>query len=147
MIRIILFTLLLTPVLAAADAIQGEWIPPGGDALLRITIEDSAQIELVRSFEALLDRENPNVKHKSRPLAQLRIGTGFEAEGDSWTGGTLYDPGKGRSYHATLKLIDADHLEVRGYVGIPAFGRRQIWTRKSLYGQQFCEFLDIVCQP
>ncbi len=147
MIRTLFCLILLVPTLATAASITGDWVPPGGDAVLRITLHDSAEIELLRSFEPRLDSENPNVALRKRPLAGLRIGTGFSLEGDHWRGGTLYDPGKGRSYNATLRLIDADHLEVRGYVGIPAFGRNQIWTRKALYQQQLDDFLGGVCRP
>jgi uncharacterized protein (DUF2147 family) len=48
----------------------------------------------------------------------------LEAEGE------ILDPDDGRMYRCTLKLaVDGATLEVRGYVGVPIFGRTQIWRR------------------
>ena len=47
-----------------------------------------------------------------------------------WTDGEILDPMNGKTYHATVQLIDnGQRLNVRGYVGLPLFGRTQTWVR------------------
>ena len=46
-----------------------------------------------------------------------------------WTDGTLYDPGSGSTYRASLTVADANRLELRGYVGVPLLGRTTTWFR------------------
>ncbi|MGZ5891371.1 MAG: DUF2147 domain-containing protein [Caldimonas sp.] len=47
-----------------------------------------------------------------------------------WEGGDVLDPNNGKVYSAKLKLIDnGTKLDVRGYIGLPMFGRSQTWIR------------------
>ena len=46
-----------------------------------------------------------------------------------WVGGTIYDPENGKTYSSHMTLIDDGKLEVRGYVGLPMFGRSQDWVK------------------
>ena len=47
-----------------------------------------------------------------------------------WKGGEILDPHNGKSYHCTLGLSqDSRELNVRGYIGMPLFGRTQTWQR------------------
>jgi uncharacterized protein (DUF2147 family) len=43
--------------------------------------------------------------------------------------GHVYDRENAKTYGAVVKLGAADELVVRGYVGLPLFGRSQTWTR------------------
>jgi uncharacterized protein (DUF2147 family) len=42
--------------------------------------------------------------------------------------GTIINPSDGRSYHARITLAPTHQLRLLGYVGLPLFGRTQIWT-------------------
>jgi len=65
-----------------------------------------------------------------RPGVGLKIMTGFRAEGgDHWTG-RLYDRENGRTYDCRLSLDGRDRLVVRAYLGLPLFGKTQIWRRE-----------------
>lgn len=76
------------------------------------------------------DCNNPDPALKNRPLTGLQIMEGFTPAGDShWKEGTIYNPEDGKNYHGNLRLVAPDRLELRGYVGIPLFGRTHILTR------------------
>ena len=48
-----------------------------------------------------------------------------------WSGGTILDPAKGKTYRAKVTLLeDGAKLEMRGYIGIEALGRTQTWIRQ-----------------
>ena len=54
----------------------------------------------------------------------------FAADGENrWSDGRIYNPEDGETYQATMRLTDANTLEVRGYVLLPLFGKTRTWTR------------------
>jgi uncharacterized protein (DUF2147 family) len=80
----------------------------------------------------LRDRENPDESKRNRPLLGLNMIQGFTLdEKGMWSGGTIYDPEEGKTYKCVMKLADDDNntLNVRGYIGVPAFGRTVTWLR------------------
>ena len=55
----------------------------------------------------------------------------FEYNSDNeWDNGNIYDPKSGNEYSGTMTLTSKNHLNLRGYVGIPLFGRTSNWSRK-----------------
>lgn len=47
-----------------------------------------------------------------------------------WANGEILDPKNGKVYRAYLQVSDnGQQLEVRGYIGMPLFGRSQTWIR------------------
>ena len=47
-----------------------------------------------------------------------------------WGGGKILDPKNGKIYRSNMRLTDGGKkLNVRGYVGLPLFGRSQTWER------------------
>jgi uncharacterized protein (DUF2147 family) len=78
----------------------------------------------------VIDRKNPDQALQSRPVRGLRILDGFTSQGENtWGHGTCYDPKSGNTYRGKIHLVAPDRLELRGYVGIPFFGRSSVWTR------------------
>ena len=78
----------------------------------------------------IIDRKNPDSAQRARPLIGLQIMQGFSELGDrTWGNGTCYDPKSGKSYRGKIHLAAPDSLELRGFVGIPLFGRTSVWTR------------------
>ena len=76
------------------------------------------------------DRHNPDPKLRSRQVVGLQIMEGFVREGEHrWEHGTIYDSDTGNTYRAQLTLISPDRLDLHGYIGIPLFGRSQVWSR------------------
>ncbi|AXA92426.1 DUF2147 domain-containing protein [Massilia sp. YMA4] len=69
---------------------------------------------------------------KGKPMVGLAIINGMKKEGDEYKGGTILDPEDGKVYKSKMKLVDdGKKLDVRGYVGVPMFGRSQTWVRQQ----------------
>lgn len=141
------------PALAAdlpSDAVTGHWLTEegskGGRARVEVSRTEDGEIvgEIVwleeprfppgepMAGEPKVDLENPDPEKRDRPVLGLEILSGFTYEGDGlWSGGTIYDPANGKTYKARMSLDSAedDTLDLRGYVGIPLFGRTTTWTR------------------
>lgn len=141
--------ILATSVAAAGpgDAIVGVWLTEPDEVEGRAKVEITAEGgeyrgEIVwlekplyeggggESGDPKRDANNPDPELRSRPILGLKLMEGFTYQGDeSWGGGTIYDPAKGTTYRAKLKLLDDDTLKVRGFIGISLLGRNSIWTR------------------
>ena len=69
---------------------------------------------------------------RNQPIVGMTILRGLRRESDGFGGGTILDPDEGRIYRCTARLLDQGRkLEVRGYLGLPLFGRTQIWVRAN----------------
>ena len=103
------------------------------NGLVRTYVQDG---KLVGVVDALPPDAPPNPTctkcsgtQKDKPVLGLVIMWGFEKEGDSWTGGTILEPQTGTTYKCKVHFAPPDSLKVRGYVGVPLFGRSQTWKR------------------
>lgn len=128
--------------------------PQGSDESLRIagvwlTADGKAHIEISSCGEKfcgkivwlkepqknglpVIDDKNPDEKLRGRPVLGMELMYGFVYDGDDvWTSGRVYDPESGDEYRGKLTLVDADTMELRGYVMIPLFGRTETWRRKE----------------
>jgi uncharacterized protein (DUF2147 family) len=77
-----------------------------------------------------LDHHNPDAAKRSTPILGLQIVNDFIFAGeDVWKGGTVYDPKSGNTYRGKMTLVSPNELDLRGFVGIPLFGRTTTWTR------------------
>ncbi len=77
-----------------------------------------------------LDHLNPDAAKRSRPILGLQIVKDFIFVGeDVWKGGTVYDPKSGNTYRGKIRIVSPNELDLRGFVGIPLFGRTTTWTR------------------
>jgi uncharacterized protein (DUF2147 family) len=76
------------------------------------------------------DRNNPDPALRKQPVIGLQIMSNFGYVGkDCWTGGQMYDPKSGKTYHGKITLTATNRLELRGYIGISLLGRTVVWTR------------------
>jgi len=119
---------------AQTAGVLGDWSNPtgsvihighcGGQVCLWV-------IALSKQAKTSTDTYNPNPSLRNRALCGLRIGSGFMLhDADHATDGTLYDPKTGKTYHGMITAEGAS-LELRGYIGVPLFGRSQTWTRPA----------------
>jgi uncharacterized protein (DUF2147 family) len=107
-------------------------------ALIRITDskgELRGQIE--KLFQAPGDDPNPRCglckgANKDQPIIGMVFMSGLRKSGDEYTGGEIIDPDDGKVYRSKLTLVDGGKkVNVRGYIGMPLFGRSQIWVRQD----------------
>ena len=116
----------------AADVILGIWTNPEKDAQFEIYKKENKYFGKIiwGTGRDSKDANNPDPKLRERELVGLTILKNFEFLGrNMWSEGTIYDPKKGKTYSCSLTMTNSNTLEVRGYVGISAFGRTETWTR------------------
>ena len=76
------------------------------------------------------DTENPDAKLRGRPRLGMVFMQGFEYDDNNkWDDGKIYDPESGKTYSCYMKMMDANTMEVKGYIGFALIGRSQTWTR------------------
>lgn len=75
------------------------------------------------------DENNLEEKLRATPIIGLVVLKNFVHEDGKFVNGTIYDPENGKTYKCKMTLTDANNLDVRGYIGIPALGRTEKWTR------------------
>ena len=70
--------------------------------------------------------------NKDVPVIGMVIMSGLHKAGNEYTGGEIIDPDDGKVYRSKMTLVDGGKkLNVRGYIGVPLFGRSQIWIRQD----------------
>ncbi|GMW00669.1 MAG: hypothetical protein AMXMBFR84_18060 [Candidatus Hydrogenedentota bacterium] len=76
------------------------------------------------------DKANPDKTRHDDPIIGLVLFYGFSFDGkESWNEGSIYDAYHGNTYDSVMSLPAPDTLHVRGYVGLPAFGKTTVWKR------------------
>lgn len=94
---------------------------------------------LTREGKHKRDPHNPDVALRQRPLCGMKILSGFSHEKENkWSGGEVYNPKDGYTFRSTIKQAEDGSLKIRGYIGIPLFGKTTKWQRPEKDMQQ-CE--------
>jgi len=114
-----------------ADSAIGTWLVPKGDA--KVTIykcgdKYCGKVSWLKTPEDL-DVKNPDPEKRKNKILGMNMLWGFTFKDNEWVGGQIYDPDSGDTYKCKMWLKSDEKLNVRGYVGIPAFGRSEVWTR------------------
>ena len=72
-------------------------------------------------------------KQYNKPILGLTIIRDMRLDDGVYRDGFILDPLEGKEYHAKMEVTDDNKfLRLRGYVGIPLFGRTETWSRASL---------------
>ncbi len=70
--------------------------------------------------------------NKGQPVIGMTFMWGLKKDGEEYAGGSILDPDNGKVYKSKMTLIeDGKKLKVRGYLGVPMFGRSQTWVRQE----------------
>ena len=69
--------------------------------------------------------------YTNKPITGLDVVTGLKStDGFNYTSGRILDPNTGKLYSMKAKLsANGKRLHLRGYLGVSALGRNQIWIR------------------
>jgi uncharacterized protein (DUF2147 family) len=107
-------------------------------ALIRITESNGVlQGKLEKLFRGADQDPNPKCEkcegaNKDLPILGLTFMWGLKKDGEEYNGGEILDPDNGKVYKSKLQLADGGKkLQVRGYIGMPMFGRSQTWLRQE----------------
>ncbi len=122
------------------DSIQGVWKTGEGNAMVRIYKNgEKYQGKVVWLKEPIdpetgkpkLDKFHPDEVNRTRPILGMINVWGFVFEEKNlWSGGNIYDPKNGNTYSCTIKMINPNTIEVRGFIGVSLIGRTDTWTRQ-----------------
>lgn len=121
------------------DRLIGVWEPSNGKARVKIekigTKYYGKMVWLKEPIDPVtqkpkVDKNNADVSMQNVPLKGYRLLKDFIYAGkDEWSEGTIYDPENGTTYSCVIKMKDDNTLDIRGYIGVKALGRTDVWKR------------------
>lgn len=130
--------LMLAPLTAAfAQDVVGKWKLDDGSAIVEVykqgNVYNGKIVWLQEPTEPdgtpAVDSKNPDVKLRKRQLIGLNMLSGLTKNGTDYTGGSIYDPGNGKTYNCSMK-VEGDVLHVRGSLDKKGLiGRTMDWYR------------------
>lgn len=107
-------------------------------SLVQITeVNGELQGRIIKLFRKPEEDQNPlctkcDGERKNQPVIGMLVLWGLKPAGDSYAGGHVLDPKKGKTYNATVTVRpDGNSLEMRGFLGISLLGRTQVWLREK----------------
>ena len=122
---------------ASAQDVIGKWKLEDGTAIVEVykqgDVYNGKIVWLQNPTEAdgspAVDSENPDKSLRSRKLIGLNMLSNLKKNGGEYTGGSIYDPGNGKTYNCSMK-VDGDVLHVRGSLDKKGLlGRTMDWFR------------------
>ena len=129
---------MLAPLAAVfAQDVVGKWKLEDGSAIVEVYQEgdvfNGKIVWLKNPTEAdgspAIDSNNPDAKLRSRQLIGLNMLSGLKQKGGEYSGGSIYDPGNGKTYNCSMK-VEGDILKVRGSLDKRGLlGRTMDWFR------------------
>ena len=77
------------------------------------------------------DIKNPDPNKRNTPADQIPMLFHFkyDASKKEWVDGEIYDPVHGKYYKCKMWFSDDKTLQLRGYIGVPTFGRTMTWKK------------------
>ena len=129
---------MLAPLAAVfAQDVVGKWKLEDGSAIVEVYQEgdvfNGKIVWLTNPTDAdgspAVDSNNPDAKLRSRQLIGLNMLSGLKQKGGEYSGGSIYDPGNGKTYNCSMK-VEGDTLKVRGSLDKRGLlGRTMDWFR------------------
>lgn len=133
---IVVMMLSAASVMSAQDII-GKWKLEDGSAIVEVYRQGDVFNGRIVWLETptnadgtpVLDTNNPDKSLQSRQLINLNMLSGLKADGKEYNGGTIYDPGNGKTYNCSMK-VENGVLKVRGSLDKRGLlGRTMDWFR------------------
>jgi uncharacterized protein (DUF2147 family) len=111
---------------------EGHWITETGNLEVQVAPCGAALCGTVTRVLANRSMAAPGTAMQAadpRPALGLVILSDFAASGDGAWQGRIYNRENGKHYSAVMTMAGADQLVLRAYVGLPLFGKTQVWRR------------------
>lgn len=128
----------MIPFIASyAQDVVGKWKLEDGSAIVEVYREgDSFNGKIVwlqnpteSDGSPAKDGNNPDKSLRSRQLIGLNMLSGLKKTGNEYSGGSIYDPGNGKTYNCSMK-VEGNVLKVRGSLDKKGLlGRTMDWFR------------------
>ncbi|WP_300604497.1 DUF2147 domain-containing protein [Niabella sp.] len=115
-----------------ADQIIGLFVTEGGKGNVRINKAGNQYFGTLiwTNVPDAKDIHNPDKRKRNNKIAGTVILKNFVyTENNVWENGTVYDPESGKTCSGKITLKKNGSLQLRGFVGIAAFGRTTVWQR------------------
>ena len=137
---ILLFTIILISHCMNAQTLLGKW---NNRDEKTGTIDSVVEIyeKEEKLFAKIIDITDPELRDalctlckgsvKNKPALGLNILYYLEKKKEKWIGGYGLDPRTGHYFNVYIKLVKPNKLKVRGYAGIPIFGKTVYWDRTT----------------
>lgn len=128
---------MLVSLAASAQDVVGKWKLDDGTAIVEVykqgDVFNGKIVWLENPTEKdgtpAKDGNNPDPKLRSRELIGLNMLSGLSKSGAEYKGGSIYDPGNGKTYNCSMK-VEGDVLKVRGSLDKRGLlGRTMDWFR------------------
>lgn len=140
LLNILIFSFILNFSTQAQSDILGVWYNASKNSKIEIFKKGNEYFGKIVWLEdpldedtgkPLKDKENPDKSMRDNQILGMTILKDFtyDSKNKEYAGGAVYDPENGKKYKAKISLPSKNELDLRGYVGIPAFGRTENWTR------------------
>ncbi len=123
----------------------GLWLTENKRSVIKVTrCGDSicGKVHWIIKDGMTVDSKNPDEKYRGKPMCGLQILSGFKNNPKNakvWEGGQIYKADEGKVYTSTVSVTGPDSMNVRGYVGMPLFGKSQNWTRVTAKDYPACK--------
>ena len=134
LVQLALGALLLTSPAGATEPAGGlgRWITETGNFEVEIAPCGGALCGTVVKVLGNRSMRDPSVEMQpadAYPMLGRQILTDLEPAGDGQWRGYVYNRENGKTYSCIVTVLATGQLEVRGYVGLPLFGRTSTWHR------------------
>lgn len=110
----------------------GRWITESGNLEIDIAACGDALCGTVTRVMANRSMSAPGQEMEAvdkRPALGMQILTGLRSSGDEKLTGEIYNRENAKTYSVRLTMDGPQQMLVRPYVGIPLFGKTQLWQR------------------
>jgi len=114
------------------DRVVGRWLTESGNLEVEIAPCGPALCGTVVRVLANRSMQNPNAEMKaadSRPALGMVILRDFVPSGEDEWKGKIYNRENGKTYRCLMAPLSPTQLKIHGYVGLPLFGKTQVWRR------------------